>query len=652
VFFDTLAGVVFLAITIFWPGFLKVADERVRLKGSGVQMKLAVKCVEKSLNRQLLLLLLLLVLGSCQSFADNTDILRLKDVKVGMRGIGKTVVQGRRIETFEVEVLGILSNNKVNENLLINGKSILVKVSGDVIRRAGGIAAGMSGSPVYIDGKLVGGISSGWIMTDHTVGLVTPIEEMLEIWSYPELACLPDSPRHWQLAEPVTLGDRTFSAVWEIACDQPAGVIQPAADELVMRQAAAEVYVDGLQERAAEVLKSRMKRGNIKIAQKDLPAKTSDVPDEKMEPASYEPGSSIGIQLARGDINITTLGTLTHRSDHRVLALAHPFMKKGGVSFLMTGAYIHHSFSSVEMPFKIGVPTEMLGIITQDREKGVSGEIGRFPEMVPVQIDVLDKNLQVTRSINYQIVRDPSVFNMVLESTLVQALEGVIDRAGAGTALMGISLDCANTSGEQYSFRRENMFYSRSDIVQSLIAEVSSLIEMVTESDIEEVMPTRLLLKVEVEKRRRTLSIEKVEIKNAQVAGGGVLDVEITLRPFREEKFIRKVKIPIPQDIGKENLILSVFGLNMRVDDADGGAEPRDSRVSRDSRSEDSQPADFDSVIRSWASSPKNSDLLFQLTVEGDEMKKIKLNGKDLEIQPTNLVVTGRVDTTLTLSEE
>ena len=68
---------------------------------------------------------------------------------------------------------------------LINGKSILVKVSGDVIKRAGGIAAGMSGSPVYIDNKLVGGISSGWLMTDHTVGLITPIDEMLEIWNYP-----------------------------------------------------------------------------------------------------------------------------------------------------------------------------------------------------------------------------------------------------------------------------------------------------------------------------------------------------------------------------------------------------------------------------------------------------------------------------------
>ncbi len=616
-------------------------------------MGLSIKAAEKHFTKRFSLLLAFLLVVTCQAFAGNVEILRLKDVKVGMRGIGKTVVQGRRIETFEVEVLGILSNNKVNENLLINGKSILVRVSGDVIRRAGGIAAGMSGSPVYIDGKLAGGISSGWVMTDHTVGLVTPIEEMLEIWSYPELACLPDSPRYWRLENPVMLGDKTFSAVWEIACDQPDSLVQPAADELVMRQAAAEVYVDGLSGRAAEVLKSKMKRGNIKVAQKDVQGKSvGDISDEKMEPASYEPGSSIGIQLARGDINLTTLGTLTHRSDHRILALAHPFMKKGSVALLMTGAFIHHSFSSVEMPFKIGVPTEMLGIITQDREKGISGEIGRFPEMVPVQIDVLDKNLQITRNINYQIVRDPSVFSMVLESTLVQALEGVIDRAGAGTALMGISLDCANTSGEQYSFRRENMFYSKADIVQSLISEVSSLIEMVTESDIEEVMPTRLLLKIEVEKRRRTLSIEKVEIKNAQVAGGGVLDVEVTLRPFREGKFVRKVKIPIPQDIGKENLILSVFGLNMRVDDADGGNEARDSRAARDLRGEEGQQTDFDSVIRSWASSPKNSDLLFQLSVEGDEMKKIKLNGKDTEIQPTNLVVTGRVDTTLTLSEE
>ena len=117
--------------------------------------------------------------------ATEVEFMPLKEITVGMKGFGKTVIAGRKIEKFDVEVLGIVSNNKINESTLINGKSILVKVSGDVIKRAGGIAAGMSGSPVYIDNKLVGGISSGWLMTDHTVGLVTPIEEMLEIWNYP-----------------------------------------------------------------------------------------------------------------------------------------------------------------------------------------------------------------------------------------------------------------------------------------------------------------------------------------------------------------------------------------------------------------------------------------------------------------------------------
>ncbi|MDD2997526.1 MAG: SpoIVB peptidase S55 domain-containing protein [Candidatus Riflebacteria bacterium] len=594
----------------------------------------------------------------CLAASEDVDVFPIKDIKVGMKGFGKTVVHGHKIETFEVEVLGVLSNNKVNENLLINGKSILVKVSGDVIRRAGGIAAGMSGSPVYIDNKLAGGISSGWIMTDHTVGLVTPIEEMLAIWSYPELASRQGSSdassEHWKLDTPVNLGGRLIDTVWEIACDADAS-FSSASNEAVFKHAAAEVFIDGLGERATALLKSKLQKKNIQMVKKPLDGIKGFVDSQDQSdpsPDSYEPGSALGIQLARGDVNMTTLGTMTHRSGNRILALAHPFLKKGCVSFLLTGAYIYHSFANVQMPFKIGAPTDMIGIITQDREKGLSGEIGRFPEMVPVQIDVVDKNLQTTKSINYQVVKDPSVFVMVLESTLVQALEGVIDRAGPGTALMGISLDCASKQGEKYNFRRENMFYSRTDIVQALINEVTSLLDMVTESEHEEVMPTRLLLKIEVETRRRTLSIEKVEVKNSSVSSGGVLDVEVTLRPFREKKFVRKVKLPIPQDIGRENLTLSVYGLNMKIEDVDVPADARESKSGRDTRADEASPADFDSVIRSWASSPKNSDILFQLTVEGDEMKKLKLNGKDVEIQPTNLVVTGRVDTTLTLSEE
>lgn len=596
-------------------------------------------------------ILALLVAGAAT--AEQLELMPMNDIKVGMRGTGRTVITGRRIETFEVEVLGILANNKVNDNLLINGKSILVKVSGDVISRAGGIAAGMSGSPVYIDGKLAGGISSGWVMTDHTVGLVTPIEEMLEIWDYPQLACAgPINSVEWSLDEPIELAGKTISKIRQIPWFASDHELHPEDDEALFRMAAAEVHVNGLGDRAAKHLGDKLGRRNIKMVYESAMDSDGLRPIEEFEVAAdtYEPGSAVGVQLARGDINMTTLGTLTHRDGHRILALAHPFLKKGNVSFLMTGAYIYHSFSSVQMPFKIGAPTEMIGIVTQDREKGLSGEIGRFPQMVPIQIDVIDKDLNMTKSINYQVVRDSSVFGMVLESTLLQALEGIIDREGAGTALMGISVDCDNTDGEQYSFRRENLFYSRADIVQSLIFEVGNLMGMIVESEIEEVMPTRLVIKLEIEKKRRTVSIEKVEIKNVAISGGGTLNAEITLKPFRQKSFIRKVNIPIPQDIGQDNLTLSVFGLNMRLEDTDMGTDNREKL--REIRGEAPVITDFDAAIRSWASAPKNSDLLFQLTVEGEEVRRIKISDRDYEIQPTNHVVLGRVDTTLTLSED
>ena len=583
----------------------------------------------------------------------------LKDLQVGMKGYGKTVFSGRKIEKFDVEILGICSNNKINENNLINGKSILVRVSGDSIKRAGGIAAGMSGSPVYIDNKLVGGISSGWLMTDHTVGLVTPIEEMLEIWDYSSQneksknGLKTGSLQKHRLKEPIKLGLNKIDTVIE-APYSLAKTVVPNSNEVVFTQAATEVkFEDKNKNRISESIKARLNRKNVIVSDSQNNISQNDLSGyfAIISPDYYEPGSSIGIQLARGDINVTTIGTLTHRDGNRILGLAHSFLKKGSVSFLLTGAFIHHSFGSLQMPFKIGAPTEMLGTVEQDREKGISAVIGKLPAMIPVKIDVNDKDTGNEKSINYQIVRDASVLTTVLDTTILQALESAIDREGAGTALMSISMDCSSKSGENYNFRRENLFYSKTDICQVITNEVTSLVDMIAESEYDEVLPTRILLKIEIEKKRRTLTIEKVEVKNSSVSSGGMLDVEVTLKPFREPKFIRKVKLPIPQDIEKESLTLSVFGLNMKVEDLDAPADSKDSKVNNYKTDENVSP-DFSSVIRNWTSSPKNSDILFQITIEGDDTKKLKMNNKDFEIQPTNQVVTGRVDTTLTLSEE
>ncbi len=599
-------------------------------------------------------------------------IMPLKDVKIGMKGYGKTVVTGRKIERFDVEVLGILQNNKINESMLINGYSILVKVSGDLIKKAGGIASGMSGSPVYVDHKLIGGLSSGWLLTDHTVGLVTPIEEMLEIWNYPDisLASAENSnksqsktldyanlPKEWLAKHPVRLGGKEIRIIRELQSTIPQKEIKEEDGVAYFKTVSGTVEVAGLSGRAAEIFKQRANRANIAVSSRGMMyASNVDVSDNLKDASeAFEPGSSLGIQLARGDLSMSSLGTMTHRKGHRILALAHSFLKKGTVAYLMTGAFIHHSFASVEMPFKIGAPSEMLGIITQDREKGLAGHVGVLPEMVPITIDVYDKDIKANKSINYQIVKDPQIFAMVLESTLVQGLEGVMDRSGGGTAQMSVSLDCQTQDGKTTNFRRENLFYSRNDIIQALTTEVCGLIDMVTENEHHVVMPSRLILKVEVERRRRTVQIERVEVKNTSISSGGLLEVDVILKPFRDKKIVRRVRLPVPNDIGRENLVLSVFGPNTKFEEPEGlgnlFGEVRETK--KDSRTADeASGVGFESAIRSWVNSPKNSDLLFQLTVEGEEGKKIKFNDKDFEIQPTSSVVSGRIDTSLTLSEE
>ncbi|HEY9070499.1 MAG TPA: hypothetical protein VIV61_09575, partial [Candidatus Ozemobacteraceae bacterium] len=435
-----------------------------------------------------------------------------------------------------------------------------------------------------------------------------------------------------------------------------AGRVAPG--EAVFMRAATPMIIQGLGEKALAALNSRLKSKKCRLA--PVPASVGPMPALPMTatqsataPADpLEPGSAIGVQLARGDINLTTLGTLTYRDGKRILGFAHSFMKKGNVSFLMTGAHVYHCFSSVEMPFKIGAPTDVLGIITQDREKGIGGEVGRFPPMMPVQIDVTDKDLKRTRTINYQVVRDREVLGSVLESTLLQAIDGVIDRGGAGTALMGIALECSGSSGQKYNLRRENLFYSRDDIVGSIISEVTGLVETLTENELEEVWPTRLMLKIELEQRRRTMTIEKIEVKNTSITPGGTLEVWLTTRPYREKSTIRKIRIPIPQDIGKENLTLTAYGLSSNRSEETESTETTSKPAREKSRIDEGPRENFESTMRSWVNAPRNSDLLLQLTVEGDETKKVKIDGRDLMTEPTNLVVLGRVDSTITLGED
>ena len=220
-------------------------------------------------------------------------IMGLEEVKPGMHGVAKTVISGTKIEEFGVEVLGIMKDKGPSGDL------ILVRTYGDLIEKTGGIAQGMSGSPVYINGKLIGAIGYGWSLTDHKTGMVTPIGDMLKLL---------DSP----LAVP------------------------PSSEATNLQPLATPLMVSGFGERALSMLGEQLKPYSL------VPYAAGE-PSQGVTYPSLEPGSAVGVQLVQGDVSVGALGTVTYVDDKKVLAFGHPFLKKGNVGYYMSNAYIFTS---------------------------------------------------------------------------------------------------------------------------------------------------------------------------------------------------------------------------------------------------------------------------------------------------------------------
>lgn len=285
------------------------------------------------------------------------DIMPLDEVKIGMRGIAKTVVLGTKIESFNVEVLGVMKQQSSAGDL------ILVKASGSVIDRTGGIVQGMSGSPVYIDGKVVGAIAYGWPLKDHTITMVTPIENMLKLLNMPQSTN--SSPDALEKAE------------------------------MKAEAKAAPLMVSGLSEQALGMLSNHLKPYQL------VPYAIGEAP-QGLEFPPLEPGSSIGVQLVRGDVSVEAIGTVTYMEGNKVLAFGHPFLRRGSAEYFMTNAYIFTTLSGLDSGIKMGTTGNLIGVINQDRTSGIAGEVATYPAIIPLRATVYDKILIILKTQAYK----------------------------------------------------------------------------------------------------------------------------------------------------------------------------------------------------------------------------------------------------------
>ena len=444
------------------------------------------------------------------SAAPLDSIMPKAEVQAGMEGIGKTVFQGVKIEEFNVKILGVL------EKVLPGGGDlILAGLSGGPLDKTG-VIAGMSGSPIYVNGRLIGALSYAWGFSKEPICGITPIEDMLRLASVETENVAPYKSDHGQPLIPL-------------------GTI---------------LMVNGFDNRILELMRDKFKQFNI------IPMVGGGGVHEKVE-TSILPGSAVGVQLMRGDMDMSAIGTLTYRDGDNIAAFGHPFLWMGRSDFPLTGAYVHTILPSQEISFKLASSLDMVGRINQDRVYGIGGRLNEFPKLIPVSITIRDDGLNDHR--NYEVeVLDSKVFApMLMEWAVTSAIMGVSKVMGENTikATQEILLD------KMEPIKLENLFYGSSNLFEFISSGgFTRPIHLLMDNQFGEVKFQRVRWEIEIKDIRKTARIENIYLKKIEAEPGDEVKLGITLKTFSGEVVAKEVTIKLPDDTPQGIVLLGSCG--------------------------------------------------------------------------------------------
>lgn len=510
--------------------------------------------LNKNIFIRIIFILLILFSAGINLAFGQTVFMPISEIKPGMKGIGKSVFHGTQIETFQVDIIDVIKGESGISHF------ILANLSGDKIKESGGISEGMSGSPVYIDNRLIGAVSYTWEMSEHNLCLVTPIQEMLEIFHLPynSTQAVPQVSN----AEDSLLFSYDKASKIKVKNSLKNNNFPELADrgEIIFCPIASPIIISGIKGRTLERLSGSLKKFNLIPVQGiglnennriDFQA-VGENPDNKIEP-----GSAIGIQLTRGDVNITSIGTVTYREEDKILALGHPFLKKGEVSFLLSAVYIYHSLPNMVMPFKLGTPLNLVGKIIQDREAGILAILNSYPRVIPLKIQVIDANSGLSYPMGVQIINDYDLLEPLVSNTTIQAIDNALDRIGAGTAEIDIEI---KGEKEDQLLLRKNMYYSPNDIAMQAISEIPDILDLIVNNYYEMVNLMAINIHIKIDDQKKTGRIEEVILEDSSIKPGDQLIAKIKIRPFQGILTEKQLSIQIPSSIPAGEALLMIYG--------------------------------------------------------------------------------------------
>jgi hypothetical protein len=466
------------------------------------------------------------------------DTFPLEDLRPGMTGVGRTVFEGSRIDEFKVTILGTLENALGAKQSLI-----MARLEGGPLAETG-VIAGMSGSPVFIDGKLVGAVSYSFPFAKETIGGITPIASMIEATrtSAPRAASARFAPllREGVAARPLdrealvsalerplqALGPSRETSASPLAV--PAGGMTPLSLPLVFSGFESSAFAWARGVFSGLGFSPVMATGTGPTPEGPLPA--------------LQPGSAVGVSLVEGDLDLSVTGTVTCVDGDRVYAFGHPFYNLGPTRFPMKKAYVYSVFPSLYSSFKISATRDVVGTMDQDRFSAVAGRLGDPPRMIPVSVK-LDTSRGQVREYSFRIVEDELFSPVLAYVSLLSVLQGNERAYGTST----IRVDARVTLGDGRQVRVDDLFTEGQPSVQASALVAAPLAYLLT-NDFEPVSVEKLDVSVTSFETIQSATIHRAWLeRSGPVRPGTTVPLRLQLRTYRGELVTDTIPVEIPE---------------------------------------------------------------------------------------------------------
>ena len=486
------------------------------------------------------LLLPLLIYATAYAGPRPESFWNVDEVRTGMKGQGRTVMKGTKIESFEAEVLGVMKNTSPGRDM------ILCRLSGLGLEKTG-IIAGMSGSPIHIDGKLLGAVAFAWAYGKEPIAGVTPFCQMHCFAAPFERRDLAERTKTNRvgLRTPIKIDGRLYENVnVSNSFDDPASTND--ADGLWMLPLRTPLAASGFSSQSLHLLKDQCKLAGLVPVQGG--AASAIVSDQERN-TPLEPGGPLALSMITGDFDLSGIGTVTHIEGKRVYGWGHPFMSLGACDFpLMTG-YIHTIYPRQSVSFKMGSPLRAVGIINADTSTGIAGWLERKPDMIPVKMTVCCSADESKRTFNVQIARQNSVLPALVFASLTNSVDMGGDLPEELTAEMETTIEVEGHAPIVLKDTYSGASYSGGRAPPAIYNAVSLILGMLTHNSFEPIRVNRITSETHIRPGRISAEIEAVELDAETYSPGDTIKATVFLRPFKGDRQSLPISLTMPGDM-------------------------------------------------------------------------------------------------------